>query len=190
MDPFHEEEYRGYKIQIFQDTDVFESPREWSNLGVMCCSHKRYSVPNEGDIDFGQFNSWEQVEAHVMDNDDAVIVVPVYMYEHSGIALSTTPFSCRWDSGQLGIIYTRRNDILNTFRDWKKLSQKRLNKARDILVNEVETFEKYMNGDIYGFVIKDKEGTEVDSVWGYYDDNKYSHMISEAKSIIDSMEAA
>lgn len=29
----------------------------------------------------------------------------VYVYEHGGIKLSLTPFSCRWDSGVAGYIY-------------------------------------------------------------------------------------
>jgi len=38
--------------------------------------------------------------------DEAWSKYPVYAYIHGGITVSTTPFSCRWDSGVLGFIRT------------------------------------------------------------------------------------
>lgn len=35
-----------------------------------------------------------------------VRVWPLYCYQHSGLAMSVKPFSCRWDSGQVGVIVT------------------------------------------------------------------------------------
>ena len=45
---------------------------------------------------------------HVVDlwMKENLVYLPVYLYDHSGLVLQTTPFSCPWDSGHVGIIYT------------------------------------------------------------------------------------
>jgi len=37
--------------------------------------------------------------------DKHYIMLPLYLYDHSGITMSTGKFSCPWDSGQVGWIY-------------------------------------------------------------------------------------
>lgn len=43
------------------------------------------------------------------------IVLPLYLYDHSGITMNTTGFSCPWDSGQVGWIYASKEDALKEF---------------------------------------------------------------------------
>lgn len=43
---------------------------------------------------------------------DKYVILPLYLYDHSGITISTVPFSCPWDSGQVGWIYAPKD----TFR--------------------------------------------------------------------------
>ena len=50
--------------------------------------------------------------------------------------------------------------------------------ALEIAKSEVETLDKYLRGDIYGYDINDGE----DSCWGYYG---IDEAIVEAKGIID-----
>jgi hypothetical protein len=38
----------------------------------------------------------------------------------------------------------------------------------DVLRADVETYSQYVSGDVWGFVIEDAEGEEVDSCWGIY----------------------
>lgn len=37
------------------------------------------------------------------------IILPLYLYDHGGITISTRPFSCPWDSGQVGYIYASKD---------------------------------------------------------------------------------
>ena len=39
------------------------------------------------------------------------VVLPVYLLDHSGLAMSTTDFNDRWDSGQVGIIFVSFDKI-------------------------------------------------------------------------------
>ena len=43
QEAWHEEEYKGYSIKLFQDEDS-ESPRDWDNLGHMICFHPNYDL--------------------------------------------------------------------------------------------------------------------------------------------------
>lgn len=38
---------------------------------------------------------------------DGMVILPLYLYDHSGITMNTCGFSCPWDSGQVGWIYYR-----------------------------------------------------------------------------------
>ena len=46
-------------------------------------------------------------ELHEFINAD-YILLPLYLYDHSGITMNTTGFSCSWDSGQVGFIYASK----------------------------------------------------------------------------------
>lgn len=129
------------------------------------------ALPNE-DI-------WYLLERHAN-----IVALPLCLYDHSGITMSTTSFNDRWDSGQVGWIYTDKETILSqrykfrnskgnlikiTKRNWKEVAYQDLKK-------EVQMYDMYLQGDVYGIVIEEydsdlKEFDEIDSCWGYYDDS-------------------
>jgi len=157
-----------YKLKIIQDQDI-ESPREWDNLGTMYCEHRRYNLGDEDadDIrnDEGEFDK---------DVERNYIILPLYLYDHSGITMNTTGFSCPWDSGQVGYIYVSRADVRKEF-GVKVISPKLYKRVVEILESEVATYDQYLTGDVYGFKLiaiedgeEDETGDEVDSCWGFY----------------------
>jgi hypothetical protein len=158
-------------ISIIQDTDPV-NPRCWDNYGVMACSHRKYTLGDEdAQIRIDDFNSWDEVEAHLINEHDAVIILPLYLYDHSGITMSTTSFLGRaqhasWDSGQVGFIYTTREKIFE-MQGWKRLTKERKAKVEKYLVGEVATYEQYLTGDVYGYSIK-VDGEEVESCWSFF----------------------
>ena len=145
--------------KIVQD-ECAESPREMDNLGTLCLFHNRYNVPDESGLGM----EWVQRFIH---NDFNGVWLPVYAYDHSGIALSTTPFSCPWDSGQLGVIYVTAEKIAAECPDMQGLRSN----VEEILRGEVKTYGQYLNGECYGYVLsyetKRLPFTE-DSCWGFY----------------------
>ena len=175
-------DYKGFKIKIYLDTDVHESPRDWENLGTMVCFHKRYTLPCESkDVDCDDFDSWDSMRDYIIKELNAVVILPVFMYEHGGVTINTTGFSCRWDSGQIGFIYVDRETILKEY-SCKYISKKIKEKVKKTLLSEIEIYDKYLRGEVYGFVIEDANGEHHDSCWGYYEKD---YMISECKSHID-----
>lgn len=113
-----------------------------------------------------------------------IIALPLFLYEHSGIAMSTTSFNDRWDSGQVGWIYTDKETVLSqrdkfqnikgnlikiTKHNWKEA-------AYQFLKGEVKEYDMYLQGDVYGIVIEEydsdsEEFDEIDSCWGFYEDS-------------------
>ncbi len=153
------------KLIIVQDTDPFNPRTEYHNFGTMVCFHNRYSLGDKTNIDRTQFNSWDEMEAYIIKKHKAVIILPLYLYDHSVLTISTTPFSCKWDSGQIGFIYADRESILS---EYKRVTKKAKEWALRSLLDEVTTYDQYMTGDTWGYVIRDSEHNEIESCYGFY----------------------
>jgi len=182
--------YKNHTIEIKHD-DSSESPRKWDNVGTMVLFHKRYLL---GDTNHGltrdMFNSWDELESHLIKEKNAGVVLPVYMYDHSGITISTNPFSCPWDSGQIGFIYADKKTAKENFyskknKPYQVWNKELVKKVTECLESEIKTYDDYLNGNVYGFVITGPNGEEVEdgSCWGFIGDKEYC--INEAKNVVD-----
>lgn len=95
---------------------------------------------------------------------------PVYMYAHSGIALSTSPYSDPWDSGRLGTLLLKKSNFPPKTRQ----------KSAFLILQE---WADYANGETYGFIIL-KDGEEIDSCWGFIG---YDNTVDAAIEAADSL---
>lgn len=163
--------YKGYVIEIYPD-EIPENPRTvWDNLGTIVCNHRRYDFTDkdtEYNVDTIPFKD--------------VISLPLYLLDHSGITMNTTGFDCPWDSGQVGWIYVKKDTAQSEYGD---LTPECIEKIKGVLRSEVKTYDHYLTGSVYGYTIKDKDGEEIESLWGFYGDHKESGLLSEAEGIID-----
>jgi hypothetical protein len=160
------------RFEIHIDEDPI-NPREDENIGTIYYSSSRYALGDVcvDDIDellvelcqeiHPEFDPEDVPEPHREDAINGIlnkhyIMQPVYAYIHSGIALSTVPFSCAWDSGQCGVIVARKGA--------EGLSDEQL---INTLSSEVSEFSNYLVGEVYGYVILDDDGETLDSCWGF-----------------------
>lgn len=194
------------KIEIVNDTNA-ESPREWDNRGVMVCAHGRYQLGDKDGkakalefirsrISEEKLEKMEFNEDHVPSIEQAllltgkVLLLPLYLYDHSGITISTSPFSCSWDSGKVGFIFVTHQKMLEEYGgDW--VSAETLRRATACLRGEVEVYDQYLTGDIWGFRVLDSDGEEVDSCWGFFGRDPLKngiaeHMSDEAKALLEA----
>ena len=107
------------------------------------------------------------------------IILPVYLYDHSGITIScshTYPYNDRWDAGQVGWIYASYEDVEKTYG---VLNAESIDTAKQTLIGEISTYDDYICGNAYGYIIE-KDGVEVENCWGYLGDLR--EMIAEMKS--------
>jgi hypothetical protein len=173
------EEYKGYQIKFEQETRA-ESPREMMDeLARMICFHKRYFLGDKHDMSIEEL-------LEVVARDD-VVAMPLYLYDHSGLAMSTSrtwPFDCPWDSGQVGYIYATYEEVLNWFGG-TEMTEELKARALDSMESEVRTYNSYLAGDVWMWQVE-KDDVFIEGVGGYYGwDDNYEYMLSEAKATID-----
>lgn len=133
----------------------------------------------ENEMDLGEL--WEAFDKYH-------ISIPVHAYEHGGITISASGRRAGWDSfdsGQLGFVYVSNSDVYKEF-NVTKITPEIREKVEQRLISEVEEYDNYLTGQVYGFIIEDENDEELDSCWGYLGDYKYC--LDEAKSAADYWE--
>lgn len=188
-----EENVKG-RIRIERD-EYPQNPREeCCNLGTMACFHKRYELGDKHhDLRSEDFDGWDEMEAHIRKELDAAVVLPLYLYDHSGITMNTTGFSCPWDSGQVGFIFITKARAREEYGK-KRLSKKLLARIAEYLTVEVEVYDQYLTDDVYAYVVEtqpvdadEDDGWDVvDSCGGFYgDDLKKNGMMDCIREYVD-----
>jgi hypothetical protein len=158
MDDIEEINYKDHRIEIDIDPHPI-NPREHFNVTTFS-SQSEY-VPDEAGPNFTE-------------NHEIVASKPLYIYDHSGVTISTSPFRSHWDSGQIGYVYITEEAVEESGVNRDILD--------DVIEAEVETFDQYLRGEVYSHVALDPDGDVVGSCGGFYDK---SQAIKEAKGIID-----
>ena len=234
-----------YALRIVRD-DYPENPREWDSLTTMAYGHKKYKLGDKEADNTDLYNSWEEwLKGEVLNKygKHNVVYLSLFLYDHSGISINTTGFNCKWDSGQVGYIYTTKElliketgyteqELFNTDKnrtpeigervriakfgnDWgqvvdtfvqarqkvykvdfdyykipdaknvdrcvlikkEDITEVMAGYAYEILKGDVETYNCYLKGDVFGFVLEeviecascgDTEYDEIDSCYGFY----------------------
>ena len=166
-------------ITIEQDSNP-ESPRSWDNVGTMIAFHGRYTLGDEGHgFRHEDYRGWDEMEAAIVKQyGKGCVILPLYLYDHSGITMNTTGFHCKWDSGQVGFIVASAAKLRENYMV-KRLTPKHRERATALLRGEVEVFDQYLTGDVYGFVVKDDDGEVTDSCWGFYGSDPFKNGMSE-----------
>jgi hypothetical protein len=85
--------------------------------------------------------------------DAGYVILPLYLYDHSGITISTGPFSCIFDSGQVGWIVCDKDTIEKEWAGDRDRAEKHLRA-------EVETYDDYLTGNVWGFIAEEREVDE------------------------------
>lgn len=181
-----------YRLTIDTDNDP-QNPREWDNYTTMICAHNRYSLGDKLARGIERHRDWElYLRENILDGveEDDVIWLPLYLYDHSGITMSTTPFSSQWDSGQVGWIYAHKDDLMD-FPDVYDGDQFNIEKAYDVLKNEVKVYDQYLTGQVYGYVLEKRESCPCCNHVAYYDVDScgdiYEDSEDEATNLIKDM---
>lgn len=160
------EKYNGFTIEIHTDEDC-SSPRENDNLGTIIGWHRNYALSDK---------SAPKLDTPAdFDPKAYAVCLPIYMMEHGGVSLSTGDYGDRWDSGQVGWIFATADDELSADMRAKVVA---------VLTSEVEEYGHYLNGECYGYVIKNEEGQEIEdgSCWGFIGTEDVRQ---EARQVVD-----
>ncbi len=181
--PFKTYEFSdGRTLELHHDKYP-ESPRSWDNLGTMVCHHGSYCLGDKQDghgYFYEDFNGWDALETQIQEDNPDCVILPLYLFDHSGITMSTTSEQFRacdsmaWDWGQVGFIFVSRAKINKEYGDHGGRTDEQI---EEYLCNEVKVYDQYLTGDICGFIMRDKpcetcdgpgEEMEDSGFWGFF----------------------
>ena len=180
-------------VKIIND-DEPSDPREGSDqLGVMACFHPEYTIGDKHRIDPHEFAGWDELERHLIRVEGALCVAPLYLYDHSGLQMKIGSFAgllpqghAEFDTMQVGFIYTTRQRM-KEMCGWTRLTKKVQERVDKQLEAEVETYNQYLRGDVYGYIIEDEVGDSLESCWGFYGfDYCKQKAMSTAQYLVDN----
>lgn len=108
----------------------------------------------------------------LLEND--VEILPLSVYEHSGITMYVGAPCDRFDSGYAGFIYITKREAFKNFggiteENWRE-------RADECMRSEVEVYDHYLTGEVLGYNIYEKSSQEdeeeewedIDSCYGFY----------------------
>lgn len=176
MSLLHSSEVGNLQVCVYRDPNP-ESPADWDSLGQIVYTSSRYALGTR------------RITRALMDQiregiaSGELVGLPVFAYVHSGAmirAAESNPFSCPWDSGQSGYVYCTHKRAIQEFGLPEKVARR---EALRVMVREVEVFNQYLQGDVYGYRIMQGDD-EVDSCWGLYG---LDYAVQAAKEAVEAL---
>jgi len=201
------EEYKGYTIRIMHDEDAQNPRTDFDNMGTMVFkADNRSTLGDEqhpyvtDDFEFveyfiGKFNI-PLKDCHYADCEvnefgerfarkwlkNNVVIIPINVYEHGGITVKPSGYGCEYGYNYMSKKLYAKEHGFETVKLTKPIKQR----IKEILNAELTLYDDYLTGNVYGHIIEDKDGVEIDSCWGWYGDwNAENGLVYEAKRIID-----
>jgi hypothetical protein len=198
MEPFETYEHAGVKVELhYDECGEHANPRECDNVTTLVCWHPDYIL---GDYQISgsrgavetvfetargrtEFPSMRAIHRYITLMLGGRRVTPLYLYDHSGISIragSPSPFDnptvCRdefgqgmgWDTSMVGFAFCTDERITELCgEDEQYHTDEWIDKA---IAGDVETYDLYLTGQVYGYVVApDTEDEE--SCWGFLGDD-------------------
>jgi hypothetical protein len=156
------------RLTIKQD-EYCESPRtSCDNVWTLACWHRNYNLGDE--------QPKESPSEFIEELPEGTLIRPLYLYDHSGIAISLGAFSCPWDSGQVGIAYLTPKNLKEEYGD----TPADFERALSCLEGEIREYDNYLRGNCWYYKVEEgvsceycghEEREELDCCYGFIGDN-------------------
>ena len=155
------------------DYSEAQNPREDDNLGYFITKDSSYYSPDRheifekivsdtGDQASNQEDHMQMIKERIENDTDEIVIAmfPICKYEHSGVSysLGTKHGFDNSNNGFYIITESSQDNIGVEPEDFEKCIQA-----------ELDIYNKYINGECYGFVLYNKDGEVEDSCSGFYD---------------------
>jgi len=149
----------GHILRIEIDECPPDPFNDFDPFGHIVVWHRRYALGNKEDQK--RFKCQEDFEEYIKENKNKIVIRDLYMYDHSGIALSidsgrSYPFNCPWDSGQVGYMFITYDEIRETYGK-KHVTKKLMDRVNKGLLEQIEEYNQYLRGGVYAFTISKVE---------------------------------
>lgn len=149
-----------------------ESPREWSSLGYFITVDNRYNSPDDlpemgkmiketGEEAQNQAEHIELIKKELKNsfNEKVLAIYPIVKYEHSGVVYSL--------GEKHGFDYSNNGFYIITDKSQKEMGVKKKDWEK-VIKQELENYNQFIEGDVYKFMLYDKNGEIEDSCGGFY----------------------
>jgi hypothetical protein len=186
----------GVTIHIRLDPDPLNPRVDYDNVTKMICFHPRhvlgdkheFKTPHDFlvDLTFELYDGAEDLQRDDLEEkttaelttmvEGKVFWLPLFIYDHSGITMSTRrvgQFTDRWDAGQVGWVYLTKKKLLEEIGNVPADPEGMTNRANEVLEADVETYDEYLTGQVYGYVIETPEDEHADSCWSFFGGIEY-----------------
>ena len=174
-----------YIIEVELDEYAGEefNPRQWDNMGTFIAFHRNFKSPDKyehsyfedelesRDIEYTG-NQNIDVKEYLTKMSKDHLIYSVYIHDHTSVSFSLSnanyPFNDVWDSCLFGFIFTSKEKIREEY-SISRITKEIEAKVYEQFKSEVKTYEYYANGEIFSYVLYDKETLEeLDACCGYY----------------------
>ncbi len=163
-------------LEVWYDNDT-ESPRDWDNVGYFITEDDRttsspenlgkdkqrtiYNCVLRTAADAGSQEEHIKLikkEIKAQTGEKVMEIYPVNKYEHGGVSYSLgTKHGFDYSNNGFYIVTDKSQEGKTYHESFKPYIEK-----------ELEIFNKWANGEVYGFTLYDGQGGIVDSIGGFY----------------------
>lgn len=156
--PFNMVDDKGnkYKLTVEQDYLPFD-PLDAEDMVQVYCWHHSYEL--------GMKHDWEEPQdfvdyIHENIGSDNVCILPLILYDHSGLSISTTtdwPFNDRWDAMRVGWAFVTKQHMLSegySEDNWRKEGYK-------LIKDVIKDYDTYLRGDIWWYSLQKQVTIEI-----------------------------
>ena len=181
---------RKFELVVEHDNDPMNPRTDWDNITTIVSFHKRYDIGDKTDYKSSDFDNWDELREQIVSDHNVLLIKPLYMYDHSGITISTSPFSCRFDSGQVGWIFISEEQLnLMCGKDFER----GVENLSLIMNSEVRIYDEFLTGEVYQYKVYEIETcnkghehkTLVECCGSYYSEDD---CWDEGKSVLQHLE--
>lgn len=165
-------------VNVYYDPEPPNPRKEWDNGTIMVHWHRRYDL---GDKQVEPCTAEELKEEYLERGDPILAILPLYLYDHSGLSVSTDAFSCMWDSGQVGWVFTTESKAKEM--GWDTIEKP---EYEEYIKREVKSYNDCLTGQVFGYEVVGKDGDVLESCWGFVGDME--GCLSEGKAAAEGSE--
>ena len=154
------------------------NPRECNdNITKLVCFHNKYELGDKHSYRQDDYSSWQELKEAIESDENVALIKPLYLYDHSGITIRTSPFSCPWDSGQVGFVFITQEN-----KEQNKLSDEQ---TQELLDADVREYDRYLIGEFYSYKILqlNTETLELEcvTIFGGFESEEMARLEGEAE---------
>lgn len=150
------------RYRLEQDTDASDPRQEWDHFATMVCNQRWHELgdrgPEDNELEAYRRGGLPLLSRYLRRYEGAVAVRMLGLLDHSGLHMYLGGGENRfdpggWDSGTVGFIYVTREQLKAAgFEPGDKVDGE--DAAEMIIRQEVEEYDQYLTGDVYGYIIE------------------------------------